>query len=42
MPCPVRNTQVKEDNSIAQSNEEQRATLGAVSVWEGIQEDNLQ
>lgn len=42
MPCPMRNTQVKEDDSIAQSKEEQTAMLAAVSVWEGIQEDNLQ
>lgn len=42
MPCPTRNTQAKEDNSIARTNEEQTAMLGALSVWDGIQEDNLQ
>ena len=42
MPCPTRDTQVKEeDYSIALSNEEKAATLGTVNVQEGKQENGL-
>lgn len=42
MPCPTRDTQVKEDDGIALRNEEKAAMLGTVNPQEGKEENDQQ
>lgn len=44
MPCPTRDTQIKDDDDdrIARINEEKAAMLGTAKAWEGKEENDLQ